>query len=240
MTRLETTVSKPDPKLIKKKDREDAIAVIVHGVGLIETTKGKPYTLELKSRLDAMTDMEFYDFMLDIREGRNYVPYVAPNQIDESLQLENNLKIAKQLGVEFEEQVVLTDSATGLTYLTNEKYLVLDLPVRRQIQTGESGISVAGTKFTTDDLSDQAAGAQDVSKITSPEISGMRAREMDMTLLEFLSVRGGNLEAMNQLDQSIIETGEGSLESVLKDGTRAKISDTLSTVFTSMHIKNNI
>ena len=229
-----------NPKKISKQARINATNYIINGVSLIEVAKGKPYSMELKKRLDEMTDGEFFQFMLDIKEGRNYVPFVEPNYSGDGISLENNLKIAPQLGVNFFERIIVTDPATNITYLTNENYLVLDLPVRRQKQTGESSISVAGTRFTSDDLSNQAAGEQDTSKITSPEISGLRAREMDMTLIEFLSVRGGNLKAMNQLDQSIIETGEGSLEAVLADGSRAKITDTLSTIFTSMHIKNNL
>ena len=118
--------------------------------------------------------------------------------------------------------------------------MVIDIPVRRQVQTSESSISVPGTKVTTDDLTNQPVGDANKARITTPEISGLSARDMKATLHEFLSVRGGNLKAMNTLDRDIIESGHGSLEAVLADGSRAKITDSLSTILTSMHIENNI
>lgn len=229
-----------DTSKITKKDREDAIRMIVHRVALIETTKGKPQALALKERLEEMSMDELTTFFLDIANKRNYVPFVAPNFAMDNLDFENNLNISKEFGVDFFDQIVIEDRASGLTYCTNEEYMVIDLPVRRQVQTGESSISVPGTKIATDDLTNQPVGDANKSRITTPEISGLNAREMRATLHEFLSVRGGNLTAMNALDRSIIDTGHGSLEAVLADGSRAKITDSLSTILTSMHIKNNL
>lgn len=230
-----------DAKKITKQDITDAIRLIVHRVALLERTKGKPQALALKERLEAMSLEEQINFFLDLANKRNYVPLVVPNFTDQDIvDFKNNLQVSDEFGVEFFEPIVIEDRAAGVTFCTNQKYMVIDLPVRRQVQTGESSISVPGTKVTSDDLTDQPVGDANKSRITTPEISGLNARDMKATLHEFLSVRGGNLTAMNNLDRSIIETGHGSLEAVLADGSRAKITDSLSTILTSMHIKNNL
>lgn len=232
--------SEIDTSKITKKDIADTIQLIVHRVALIETTKGKPQAMALKARLEAMTLDELVTYFLDIANKRTYIPFSAPNFSANNIDIENNFKIAKEFGVEFEEHVVMKDRSSDITYCTNEKYMIIDIPVRRQVQTGESSISVPGTKVTTDDLTNQPVGDANKSRITTPEISGMSARDMKATLHEFLSVRGGNLKAMNALDRDIIESGHGSLEAVLADGSRAKITDSLSTILTSMHIENNL
>ena len=238
MTKLKR--SDIDTSKITKQDAADAIRLIVHRVALIETTKGKPQALALKERLEAMSMDELTTWFLDIANKRTYVPFSAPNFSSDNLDIENNFKIAKDFGVDFFENIVLKDRSSDVTYCTNEKYMVIDIPVRRQVQTSESSISVPGTKVTTDDLTNQPVGDANKARITTPEISGLAARDMKATLHEFLSVRGGNLKAMNTLDRDIIESGHGSLEAVLADGSRAKITDSLSTILTSMHIENNI
>lgn len=230
-----------DVSKITKQDMADAIRLIVHRVALLEVTKGKPQAMALKGRLEAMSKDELVSFFLDIANKRNYVPLIVPNFTDEDIvDFKNNLDVSNQFGVNFFEPIIIEDRASGITYCTNQKYMVVDLPVRRQVQTGESSISVPGTKVTSDDLTNQPVGDANKSRITTPEISGLNARDMRATLHEFLSVRGGNLTAMNNLDRSIIETGHGSLEVVLADGSRAKVTDSLSTILTSMHIKNNL
>lgn len=225
---------------ITDKDCADAIRLIVHRVAMLEVTKGKPQTQALKVRLEGMSKDELVTWFLDIANKRTYVPMAAPNFGPDVVDVENNFQIAKEFGVEFFEHIVIEDRASDITYCTNEKYMVIDIPVRRQVQTSESSISVPGTRVTTDDLTNQPVGDADKARITTPEISGLAARDMKATLHEFLSVRGGNLKAMNTLDRDIIDSGHGSLEAVLSDGSRAKITDSLSTILTSMHIENNL
>ncbi len=227
-------------KIDIKKARADAMATFKKYYPLLETTPGKPMTQKLLADLDAMPDQQFYNFMVALRDGEAYLPYIAPNFEENGISLENNYAIAHKFGISFQEHVILTDPATGLTYMPSHTSFVGMGPVRRQVQTRESGIAVAGPKLSTDDLTDQVAGPSDVSKITAPEIGGLEARDMPATLTELVAVRGGNLTASNTMDRHIIESGEGSLKVAMADGSRAKVSDTMSAYLIGAHIGNNI
>lgn len=223
-----------------KKRREAAMKVFDKKYSVIETDPAKPRYAEMKARLNQMTEQEFHNFMVALQRKEDYVSMVSPNFTGSKLEISHLDAVGQIMGIEFYEQVVFHDEATGLTIETPHKSLVGMGPVRRQVQTQESGIAVAGTRMRTDDLTDQVAGEAAVSKITAPEIGGLEARDMPAVLAELVSVRGGNLSATNTLDREIIDTGEGSLKTALADGSRAKISDTINALMTSGHIQNNI
>lgn len=230
--------SSKKPQKIQSR-RRSATDVIIRGIEAIETTKGKPYSKQLRADLEEMTDEQFHNFMCDIRDRKNYIPFVAPSFKEHGVTLRNNLAIAKQFGVEFFQPVLYTDRATGVQFYTKPAFII-DLPVKRQIQTRQSGISVPGSKMSTDDLTDQVVGDAKASSITSPESTGALARGMPNILSEFMGVRGGNLKANRTFEKDLVQTGRGSLHAAMRDGSRAKASDTFSVILTCMHFKNNI
>lgn len=213
--------------------------MIIRGIEVIETTKGKPYSKSLREDLEALSDDDFHQFMLDIKARKNYIPFVAPGFKDHGVTLRNNFAVAESLGVQFFQPILYTDRATGVKFYT-EPALILDLPLKRQIQTRESGISVPGSKMITDDMTDQVVGDAKASSITSPESTGAIARGMTNILGEFMGVRGGNLQANRTFERDLMQTGRGSLHAAMRDGSRAKASDTFSVILKCMHFKNNI
>lgn len=231
-------VSSKTPRKIQSR-RMSTIDVIIKGIELIETTKGKPYSKSLRVDLEAMSDEQFHTFMCDIRDGKNYIPFVAPSFKDHGVTLRNNFEVAEQFEVEFFQQVLYTDRATGIQFYTKPAFII-DLPVKRQIQTRQSGISVPGSKMSTDDLTDQVVGDAKASSVTSPESTGALARGMTNILAEFMGVRGGNLKANRTFERDLMQTGKGSLHAAMRDGSRAKVSDTFSVILTCMHFKNNL
>lgn len=220
--------------------REAAIQTIIAGIKLMELDKKHPYATELEASLRAMTDAQFDKFMDDIDNDRNYVPFVTESFDKPSVSLENNYKVAPEFNVNFHEKLVITDESTGVTYVSKYEAMILMPPVRRQVQTGESGISVPSSKMITDDLTDQVTGDSSSMKITNPEINGLMAREMPNCLKEFVAVRAGNNDSNERLRSSIIQTGHGRLDDALSTGTRAKVTDTFSTYLKAMHFGNNL
>ena len=112
-------------------NRKAAEKVILDALALIDPS-GTNNALMI-GFFKSMTDKAFDLYMSAIANGTDYVSVVAPNLAECGITTDNNLKIAKQLGVEFFQRLWLTDSVTGVEYLTNEKYLVVKLPIRRQI-----------------------------------------------------------------------------------------------------------
>lgn len=187
-----------------------------------------------------MSDETFDSWITAIEEGKDYVSMIAENLKDSQITVENNLTVAKKMGIDFFQRLWLTDAATGKKYLTPHRYLILDLPVRRQIQTLVNKISIPEDNNHVDELTDQPTGPSKGSSISFPELLVLYAQGHDRSIEELMSIRGGNLKAMRAVDKQLMETGAASMDQIAVLGTRAKASDTLSTFLKGMHLGNNI
>jgi len=163
-----------------------------------------------KQLIAGMNDKQFDDFMKAIRDGKWTVHLVAPNLIV-NLQNENLLKCADALNVEIFHKLWMRDHATGQLYLTDNKYPVLQLPVRRQQQFLDEKMSVPSDDKTIDAATGQVTGDSKASSVTNPEIQILSARGLDNTLQEFVSARGGNMAQYAELRRACEENGEVNL-----------------------------
>ena len=219
------------------KNRKAAEAVILKWIDEIDPSGSN--TAMYKQFFGAMNDADFDKYMLALKERRDYIGLNIENLDGSHVTVDNNLVVGKKMGVEFFQRVWLTDPNTGQTYITPQKYLVVDMPVRRQIQTLESKRSVPEDNKHVDDLTDQPTGVSKGSSLSLPEILVLYSQGHQKSIQEFISVRGGNLKAMNAMDRSIHETGGAKLEQVAKLQTRARSPETLSILMKGMHLDNN-
>lgn len=187
-----------------------------------------------------MSDKQFDAYIDAIDNNRDYVSIVVPNmRKNRSISTDNTKAVAKKLGIELEHQLWMVDPKTKLKYLTPIKYLVLHLPVRRQIQTLESKLAVAENNRKIDDMTDQVTRESGKSSISFPELLVLVAGGQYRACEELLKVRGGDLTALNASNTSIYSSGGFSLDSVATLGSRAKATETLSIILTAMHFDNN-
>jgi hypothetical protein len=193
----------------------------------------------MKEQLDALTDAEFHAYVEECRAGKNYLSIIMDNLNNSKINVENNLAIASKFGIEFFQRIWTTDAATGLTYLTNQKYLVCHLPVRRQIQTLENKISIPSDNQHIDELTDQPRDDSKGAAVSFPELLVLYAQGHSSSIQELMKVRGGDLTAMNNVDKQIHETGGATLASVMAAGTVVKSTQTFSTLLKGMHYDNN-
>lgn len=218
-------------------NRKAAEAVILKGLRLLDPSgKNAEMTKELFA---SMSDKQFDEYMIAIEEGRDYVSMVYENLQHSQITVENNLKAAEALGHDFWEQIWVTDSATGKAYLTPKKYMVIDLPVRRQIQMLKKKISIPDDNRHIDDLTDQPTGVSKGSSLSAPEIYVLYSKGMDKSIIEMIKYRGGDAKGMTAMDRSIRETGGVNLAFLDQQGTRVKSTQTLSTLLSGMHLDNN-
>lgn len=218
-------------------NRKAAEAIILKGLSLLDPS-GKNTELT-QAFFKNMSDQQFDNYMKAIEEGRDYVSLVYTNLQKSPITTDNNLEVAKKLNYDFFHRIWITDSATGMTYLTNQKHLVVDLPTRRQIQTLENKISIPEDNKHVDDLTDQPTGVSKGSALSFPEILVLHAQGNDKGIEEMIKYRGGDVKGMNALDKSIYETGGAKMESLEKLDTRVKSTETLTTLLKAMHIDNN-
>jgi len=190
-----------------------------------------------EKRLNNLTNAEFGELMDRLASGEEVLALFIPNLSEHQLNLKRNLKIAKQLGVELFEHLYLTDPQTGQVYKTPIRHLVVDLPLRRQVQMLYKKMSVPEHNQAVDERSGQATGPSKGARISYPELQVNAAKGLDNMVLELIKYRGGDEKAYNAMNRSILETGDASLEEINARGpTTVKATQTLSVFLKSMHL----
>lgn len=223
----------------KKADKQKAIIdLICQKVDLVDVS------LETSTRyrkyLTAMSPEEFHEYMLMLKNGDDVLYVHMPNLKSHGISLENNLKAAEKLGVSIYQRLSVVDPSTGKRFLTPKKYALIHLPVRRQIQTIKSGISVPTDDKHIDTMTGQVTGVSRSAKITLPENYVLHARGLDKSIIELVKVRGGDTDAQIHAYDKIHKTGTFTLAETMQLGTRAVSSITFNNMLKTMHIDNNI
>lgn len=167
------------------------------------------------------------------------IPIYNPNAGPVKMNPIRNINICSALGVELSQRLWLTDTKTGVCYLTVNKHLNFRLPVRVQTQFQDKKLSVAEHDRTRDRLTGQVTGSSKASGWTFPEAGLAFADGLDETISEFIHARGGNERLQQAFYRSIRETGKGRINIPGAEQTSAKATRTLNAFFTAVHIGNN-
>jgi hypothetical protein len=186
------------------------------------------------------SEMSEEDFRILMQESTITLPWYAANLVDESVDIERAMKVGESLGINFFQQLWMTDTVTGVKYLTPEQYLILTLIVRRQSQHLTKGLSVTENANSTDTLTGAATGKSTASQLSLPEIVNLDAMGLHHNLDELTNVMGGNIDGNKFAKRQLIETGDYSLKEVKALDSRPTVVDTLSDFLTAMHFKNNL
>ena len=216
-----------------RKRTEEYILSVVDGADHTGTN-GTRY----RARFEAMSDAEFHKFMTDIRDGIQQLECYAPN-MKVNLRISNLIATAKMIGLELFERVRLWDTATKRYMLTPHKHLIALLPVRRMKQYQASKISVPDSDTTTDLLTGQVVRPDKGSSISLVEAQTLLSKNLNMTVTEFLRVRGGDINAYAEMKSQLEETGSASLNSI-DPTTKVRSSAVLAAYLESIHIENNL
>jgi len=201
---------------------------------------GSPNRARYEELFAGMSDKQFDQFMQHLESGEASLSIISPNLTKDRLDLKRNLKIAEELGHDFFQRLVLTDPTTGVSYLTPLKYMVVDLPVRRQVQLLQKKATIPESNKHIDELSGQSTGASKGSKISFPELQVLFAQNLESTITELIKFRGGDTKGFNSMNRSIYETGGASIEHLAQAGTKVKSVTTLSTLLKAMHLDNTL
>ena len=188
-----------------------------------------------------MSDAQFDDLMHKLDRGDVILFLIAPNLSEHKVTIERNFAVAEKLKHNFFERLWLTDPATGVTYLTPVPYLVFDWPLRRQQQMRVEKQSIPENNRVIDELTGQPTGESHSSSLTFPELQVMYAQGLDAAPEEIIKFRGGDIKAFQRFNRSIVETGGASLSAIKAvEPSRVKSTETLSTLLTAAHLKNNL
>ncbi len=191
-------------------------------------------------KFSTMSDEAFEEFINALDSGEQTLHMFVPNQSQHGVDALRNIKIAKELGHDFFERLWLTDERTGKTFLTPKKYLVIDMIVRRQEQTLEKKISIPDHNRTIDDMTGQPTGDSKGSAISFPEFQILTSKDLDRSIEELFKVRGGDEKAFREQNRLILQTGEGSLDTLKQTPTRVRSTESLKCILLAMHMGNSL
>ena len=191
-----------------------------------------------RGMLEKMTDKEFDQFMHYMKDGKWQLHLVAPNMIV-NLKNEDLLKACDLIGLDLFQRVWMHDAVTGKKYLTDNKYMFLQLPIRRQQQFLDEKMSVPDNDRQIDQLTGQVTGDSRACSITNPEIQILAARGLTETLQELVNVRGGNINNYNEFRRALEETGEADLDT-LDPNSRTRASVVMGKLIQSMMLDTNL
>lgn len=188
------------------------------------------------SKLD---DKHFDTFMKNLANKKVAMNIIMPN-LKKPLKIKDLLEAAKTVNLTLSHRLWMPDrTRPGKKYLTNEKYLVLTLPVRRAQQEWDKKLSVPSRDRKIDALTGQVSGEDDACSISAPEIQSLNVRGLHNVLSEIVRVRGGDVAAYGDMNRQLQENGEARLDS-LDPRTRARAGTIAHILLEGMMIENNL
>lgn len=225
--------------------RSDATAFILKWVGEIDPSDTHNVEV-LKKHLDSLTDKQFDQYMESLLPRaeeesvkQEIIPFFMANLSGSKITIENNIRIANELGHPFYERIWMEDPETGLEFLTPHSHLMIDLPCRRQAQLQMKKSSIPQDGKTIDDLSGQVTGDSKGSKLSFPELQANASQNLDAAILEKIKIRGGDETAYREFERIMIAQGSVSQEEVMHLGSKPKSTKTTANLLRGMLLGNN-
>lgn len=150
------------------------------------------------------------------------------------------VKAGEKRGLEFYERLILTDHVTGMEFMTPQKYLIITLSARRQIQHLLKKIALPENDAVKDQLTGQVTGKSKGASITAPEMNSLEAKGHIEGIIELAKVRGGDRVAASSMKDQIATTGGFSLSPIMDEKTQVKAVTTLKHILLGMHLDSTI
>jgi len=186
-----------------------------------------------------MTDEDFDKFISDLENNRVTLSIVIPTDEEKLISVENNFKIAKELGVSFYQQLRVGATDDIPEYVTPNEALVIKLPIRRAAQTVAKKASIPDDSSKIDMLTGQVTGASRSAKLTLPEIQILNGYGCKDSTIELMKTRGGDLGELNAFVNLAYRNGDVS-QSILRNYQTGVVSTkTVKSFFLAAHIKSN-
>lgn len=194
----------------------------------------------LKKLYSQMSEAKFLEMVQQIRDKQTNTPFILDHLSDPKMDIEFVNKIAnKELGISLRQRVRFQNPKTKEFYWSNDPLWVVDVPVRRLIQSVENKISYS-TSNQVDAATHQPVGNAKASSFSAPQCLILEGQGFEATTTEFMVARGGDLAVKHAMDQSIRQSGGASLNVILRYGQGAKATKFVSHQLTAMHWRNNL
>lgn len=206
----------------------------------IEKLAGASNAQLYKTKFSQMSDDEFHQFMLDIKEKKVRLCIIAPNFSSEKLSSKKCIEVAKGLGKSLFQRIWISAEPGKPAFLTPNTYMVPILPLRRQAQLLSKKISIPEDNNSVDDFTGQPTGKSKGSKLSYPELQVLASFNLSDTITELIKYRGGDEKGFAAMNTMIDRHGEVSLKEIAPYAGGVKSTQTLKAMLTAMHFKVDI
>jgi hypothetical protein len=187
-----------------------------------------------------MSEKDFASFMTDLESGKRFLVIIEPNFSNSKISVTNNFKVAEELGHDFFQRLWIEGKGDKPTYLTPNKYLVVDLPLRRASQLLIKKISVPKHNKIIDSLTGQPTGDSKGGRISYPELQICAAMGLDNSMVELMKYRGGDARGGAALSGMLSKLGSANLATLKQYASGVESTYTLKTYLTCLHLRSNL
>ena len=188
----------------------------------------------------SMSDKAFDDFMTKLREKSITLSYIEPNlSKGPRLTTKGNLDFLTKYKVSPFKRIWITNS-DGSRTLSNFKYMVVPLPVRRQAQILVEKISIPESNRVVDDISSQPTGPSKGSKISYPQQSVLDTLGLQKTLEEFNYYRSGDIKGYAAMNEALLKGGSVKMANIAQHRSGVEAVKAWSVFLKGAHLGNNL
>jgi hypothetical protein len=186
-----------------------------------------------------MNDKQFAAYMDDLEKGVKHLVIIEPNGRN-SITVRRNLDLARKLGFEFHKRIWFEKTEGRPRFLSTQKYLILDLPIRRQSQLLTKKMKVPESNKVTDVLTGQPTGASKGAKISYPEVQVLAGLGLDSCVTELIKFRGGDNKGFYAYNALLARQGVVSLKTIEPYASGVESTKSLKAILMAMHIRSTL
>ena len=224
---------------IDKAKREKVEQLILSYISKIVT--GEENINLYKELFKSMSNVQFEEFMTKLKNKEINLSIIVPNgNKNIKVSLENNYKIAKQMGFNFFQKLEFGPTEDLPGYKTPNKYMILKMPVKRAAQLLSKKISIPKDNKVVDTLTGQVANDSRASKISNPELQVLLGMGMEKNLIELMKARGGDQGQQRAMTGLLYKDGMVTQSDLERYSTGVTSTKTLKSYFIGMHIKSTL
>jgi len=217
--------------------RKDAEAYALKYVK--EITKSENNINLCKDLFKRLNDKEFKELMYKFLNGEDVLPVIVPTgKSDVNITLENNIKVSKDLGINFYQRIEVKKD--GVKRMSDNTFFISHMMVRRTKQTAAKGIAVAKNSTKINPVTGQVKDVSAANKMSFPETQIWVGMGANKTLQELLKDRGGDLGSNKVMVGSLIKTGQASQVLTEQYSTGVESTKSLKAYLNAMHIKSTL
>ncbi len=203
-------------------------------------TPGKGNVKIYKNIFAALNDNQFETFVQRLEQGQSLPIWLSNYDKQEMINFDNVVKLAKEYGVQIEQQLIMTDEDTGIEHITPETFFVGTAEVRKQRQMLVKKFSAAKDDSSIDDLTGQVIGVSKGGGLSYPEAQVLIELGLPTMTQELYDVKGGDLAALDHYRNELTTTGKTNTKSCLRKGSGVKALQTAHFLLRGRGLENNL